>query len=618
MLLLTCFFLTSCNNIEPTNQDDFCGFVNAEYPINISISGKAQQFNISPFDEAKVLVNVVDSATHLLEIDLETQDIEVLNIDHWKNVYQSKNAIYNSPGDSLVWIGSPHRPLRSYNRHTKQINRYPVNMVTEIIPFGDRLYFVSREGLFYMSNIGQQIEKVAGLPFHNFERSQVFNQDQLILNSDLTFDLAKTSWKEGIHAHNRPIKTQWQSFKTQDSIFIYQKNRKIYSVNPDGEKALDFFPHIAEIFIRPPFIYEKQYDYIKQYDASKDTMITWSYCLPDKNNYSLNYLEDDGQIWMSRPSQLYRLDTKTGQQYEAVSDDGFIQFRFDDCRVFLMYQDRLEIHLKSQFLRQNTEFDCKSYQKEIQAFKEYIDETGIRSMTNSEAVTASLKNIQLKYLHSDIPEIQEGLARLKRTGYDNVSIEKNTAKESCYQDKDLPLARRKYCFELLARHLARSFSFGDIYRHNQRFLDSLDIEQKTMIKESWHNISKLKLYFDDLDSLDVIKLNPDERAYKKALAAETVNTTTWFCHEGCGGCDFSFTINQLQGFINNNPSSKFVDDAAYKILMLKYQYYESQGGDKKLRPSFEAFIKQYPSSLLASDAREFIIRYEKIMHYLQE
>ncbi len=612
--LILCFF-SSCNSIEPKNLAVTCAQSNAEYPKNISFSGEAKHFNISPFDEDMLLVNVVDSANHLLEINLATQICEKLDVNHWKQMHQSKYPVYHYPGDSLVWIGSPHRPLKSYNRNTRQIKRHPLNMVTRIIPYRERLYFVSREGLFYLDSIGQQIEKIPGLSAYNFEQSQVFNQDQLILNSDLTFDLSKASWKEGIQAFNRPINTQWHSFKSQDSIFIHQKNRKIYLVNQQGEKELNFFPSIAGIFISSPFIYEKQHDYIKQYDVSKDSMITWPYCLPDKNNYSLNYEEDNRQIWMSRPGQLYRLDTQTGLQYEAISDDDFVQFQFDDCRIFLLYKNRVEIHIKSEFIRQNTVFDCQLYQQEIRNFKSYIEETGIRSLTDNKAVTASLKNIQLKYLHNELPEIQEGLESLKTSAYNSVSIERNTAKESCYKDKELPLARRKYCFDQLASHLAQTYDFKDINQHFQQFFDSLNIEQKEQIKESSYNISKLKKYLADIDSLNTSKLTSDEKTYKKALAAETVNTTTWFCHEGCGGCDYRFTTKQLQDFIAKNPTSEFADDAAYKILMLTYQYYESQGGDKKLRPSFEAFIKQYPKSNLAIDAREFIIKYEKVMHY---
>ncbi len=108
-------------------------------------------------------------------------------------------------------------------------------------------------------------------------------------------------------------------------------------------------------------------------------------------------------------------------------------------------------------------------------------------------------------------------------------------------------------------------------------------------------VDSIERYFTITDSLLKTNLPKDSMAYLSALALRVVCSSTFFCHEGCGGCDCSQMINKLSTFIKTFPGSALVDNAAYEILKLSNQYLEVDE-HSPAASNYESFIKEYPQS----------------------
>ena len=164
-------------------------------------------------------------------------------------------------------------------------------------------------------------------------------------------------------------------------------------------------------------------------------------------------------------------------------------------------------------------------------------------------------------------------------------------------------------YQILIRSL---FAKGELRRAFQ--LDSWTQANYKELRDSLFNNYRYKSSIEGLikhrvivDSLDELTgMRPDSLFFQKALALELVCTSSWFCHEGCGGCDLRLLVNGLNSFIRKYPKSSLIDEAEYKLIDLD-TYYDT-GEDETyygLEQAYLNFLGKYPKS---SKAKEVIKR----------
>jgi outer membrane protein assembly factor BamD (BamD/ComL family) len=117
-------------------------------------------------------------------------------------------------------------------------------------------------------------------------------------------------------------------------------------------------------------------------------------------------------------------------------------------------------------------------------------------------------------------------------------------------------------------------------------------------------VDSVEVYLAEIDSLTKSNLTEDSLYYFKSLALETICKTLWYCHEGCGGCDFSLVTNKIKSFQSKYPTSNLSDNSMLYLIEMDYLYNDRE--DKSLIAKimdYENFLKKYPDSDLKPDVQ---------------
>jgi hypothetical protein len=105
-----------------------------------------------------------------------------------------------------------------------------------------------------------------------------------------------------------------------------------------------------------------------------------------------------------------------------------------------------------------------------------------------------------------------------------------------------------------------------------------------------------------MDTLARSGLSGDSLYYFQALALEPICWTPWYCHQGCGGCNYKLVTDKLKLLRIKYPNSMLIDDATVRIL--EYKYMMNYGDDETLlamNRDYETFLSQYSESNLRAN-----------------
>lgn len=604
--------LTSLIGCSKSNKSSNCNIDCNEPNYSIYFNeGEAQNLTFSPIEKNKILVDFFNSSSRKIEFDLCSNHKEKIQPTHWKNSYSNKIPTYIDSIDSLVWIGGANRNLICYDQKLKKTRVLPIKYVNQIIPFESKLFFVSFHGLYVKTSTTSDIIKLKNIPIELIQRSSQLNRNTLLLDSKITFDLKTNTWKEGIHLFDTQLNGKFYTISKNKENLLFQENGKLYSTLNNSIHEINVTNEFSRgiIYNDANYVYSKRKGYIDRYEINTGKLDSFKFRLP-KSRFAPNFKFDNDIIWIFRPGQLSFINTSTKSQHLLPLGESteFKSFEFDNCHVFLLYAKELNAIHKNDFIQNTPTFDIDAYENEIIECKTFIDSTKIQYETDEYVAIQKLKEIQNKYSNSENPEIIELISYLNIGAFQNVNYNSTIKKEACYKNENLPFEQRIYCFNNLITEKARNSEFQEAIKQEKILLELFNSEKLQSTYYHKTGLDSIKSYLSKINSLSKSKLSQDTLSFYKAMALNTVCETMFFCHEGCGGCDYSLVTNELEKFKTEFPSSRLLDNAEFKLIGYEFMYDENMYSSQKIR-RYENFKNNYPNSDLHADADYIMIQH---------
>ncbi len=604
--LLHLLFLSFLACKSPATEGD-CRYTNAHQEIEISFEGgEAHDMVVSPFDKNMVYVSLRNEPG-IVEYNLLTREHKQYDRSFWK-YKRARCPMLEDKVDSIIWVGGANLDLLKYDLRKDLADTMPLRSVLRIAASTDRTYFVTYHGLHFYDKSLKRFQKVEGQPEMFIQISQQLDEQTLILNDSITFDMKTNTWKKGVHLYDFHYEgSLLHGFKAENELAVVRQNGKILAVTSKGikETKLEFYNNVLKDFMDQPYLWESYHsshntlhNKINRYNVETDELTSYSFRLPHTSNYVPIFHLDGEIMWITRPQEVYLVDTKDDRSRRYTDDDRdkLLSVKVDDCNVFLLFKDKFVVKEKSVFIASCPYFDYQGYENELQAYHAYIDSIHIREDTNVNMVLKKLSILKQKYQQETHPEILAEIARLNTSAFNGVRFETEKELESCFNNTELPIEMRISCIGRLIRILAYQGEFHKVVAFGKMARplitpDDPNSNQYYILS----GVDSIERYFTITDSLLKTNLPKDSMAYLSALALRVVCSSTFFCHEGCGGCDCSQMINKLSTFIKTYPGSALVDNAAYEILKLSNQYLEVDE-HSPAASNYESFIKEYPQS----------------------
>jgi hypothetical protein len=244
--------------------------------------------------------------------------------------------------------------------------------------------------------------------------------------------------------------------------------------------------------------------------------------------------------------------------------------------------------------------DAKQYDLDLKNFQFVLDSLKISRDTLLSASVSKLNYLKKRYSNVNHVEILKKLEELNVTAFQFVSFKFPIGYKECYKDESIPAPQRLLCIKTLIRQYVRTYNFNKVIqldREFRKYFSKPDRENEYFSSQ----IDSVKNYLSKINSLVNSKLSDDSLYYFKALALESI-CKTWYCNEGCGGCDLSPVSDKLKLLPIKFPKSQLIDNAMLYLLNVEYLY--DHGEDRSMRAQnqeYESFLKKYPDSDLKAD-----------------
>lgn len=605
VFLIISFFI-SC---AQTPNEKNCHLNVIEDNITIPFAeGEARHFMLSPFEKNKIFIEFKNSSNPVIELDLATKDTQSLKRSDWKKIYSSKTSIYHDKKDSLVWVGEQNRDLLRYDQKTKKEEYLPIKYVKRIVPYKSKTYFVANSGLYVKDKSTVEIRKITDLPIKTIQRSQLLDEKTLILYPNITYSFETDTWKEGIQLYQYTHEGKFYSFRAKDGIGLFEKDQNLfYSIDKVvNELNLNYNYQLGYgVEIRYPYIYGRRENIIDRYNVQKKVSTSFKYRLPRVNDNSPKFRYDGDIIWIHRAGQLYFINTVTNthHNFPIKSNENFISMSIDDCHIYLLYEKRIEVRPKKEFIDQCLIFNLPDYLAEFQEFENFVDSIKIKKEQRESFVVQKLALIKERYKNVTHPDILKQIERLNTTSFQYVDYKTVPDFQNCYKNEKLPKKHRMRCFQRLIDKEVRDLNFSQIVKHKIDFISLFELNEIKYLSYILAEIDSIENYLTYNDSIGQVNMSKDSLHYYKAMSLNRIVELSFFCHQGCGGCDYYLHTKALQEFIAAYPNSHLVDNSELVLLDIKYSYDDGDPDYARERiKDLQSFKNKFPKSDLIVEA----------------
>lgn len=314
--------------------------------------------------------------------------------------------------------------------------------------------------------------------------------------------------------------------------------------------------------------------------------------------WSHHYLNDDRKYWILSGS-IFSFDRKTEQFYQYpqfVNGRAPKQYFQDDRHLYLLYDDVLAVFSKAFLEANKIAFNAEFWAAQKSEYHEFVaaGKNDLSRNVSAERFLALVGDTEAKF--SDI--ISWYGAQDHRYACDYFS-EAHFRKDFtrailAHRVDSLTLRVNWYCLTRFLAHQGELSSLVRLEQYRQKNTYQHLLSDHIYHHQYTSTIDSTKLYFDELRQLERQITDPDSLELLKILALERVCKSGMFCHEGCGGCDFSLIDRQLSGFLKKHPDAPFTSEAAYHQIRLRNAYNHERFTD--FVADYELFLKQHSNS----------------------
>jgi len=407
------------------------------------------------------------------------------------------------------------------------------------------------------------------LPFKNFPPTQLLDEKTLIFGNDITYDLEKDKWVKGVHVYNHTSKESHKKFQMRNGIaaFPYGKN-KTTLVFPNETRLVGLGNKPKHLNFQPPFIWKNSHKAIIRYDIEKNQLDTFRFTFPlalsRKNPFK--FINQKTNTWIFKKGQLFFINTLTNKkfQFEFSLDENFISMRADDCNVYLLFENKLIVKNKDEFIKEFIPYDDDKYLAQLNEFRDFRNATKISKDTEEVEVLKKLGIIKAKYSKIEHPDIQRELNLLNTNAFNSVVYETVGQLEACIRNKKIPVGKRKRCYQILISKEIRNLNFENVVQLEKDFLATVDSDKFSQDYKYYTNIDSVKNYLAKVKTLEKLNLLRDNAKYNSLGYHYTYDE------------DFydSNLYKDYEKFIEEYPNSDLIDDAQFRIADFILQYIE--------------------------------------------
>lgn len=562
----------------------------------------ARNLKFSSFDKNKVFVSFKNSPKQLIEFDLITCDTQIINENHWKKRHLRKSQYYSDKKNSLVWAGGAGKRLLKYDEISQESKYYPIESVWRIIPYKEKIYFVNSEGLYVKEKLSEDVIRIDSIPLEKIKSAPLVGKATLILNSKIVYDFETNTWKEEMFPiRKRPKRNnrRIRSLRTQDGIRVFREGEAYcYSTATDLQELM-----IDKRIVNPKFEIDYPYIYaignghfrngsfINRYNIETEESIVVKYQTPNIPQYGSMFQYEGDIVWIYRPGQLYFINFVTGEKYNLPIQKGerFWTINFDDCHLYLLYKNKLEIIERAEFIKNCPIFNISDYLAELEEYASFVDSLCITKESSEKYALQKLNLIKEKYTNSIHPEIVVKIKRLNIEAFRSVEYKTIADLQACYRNENLPKEKRVSCFNGVIYRDVEKSKFTRVLKHEAEF----DKLVKTKNTHFQSGIDSIRSYVAQDNRIRKSNMSEDSIAFYRAMALDKVCSTTFFCHEGCGGCDYSLAVNTLKKFNKKYPNSLLRDNSEFALVEYSYK---NEIGAEEMTDGFKEFKRRYPNS----------------------
>jgi hypothetical protein len=605
--LVVSILITSCT----TEKEKSC--ISIKKPIEIAFEDSMlQDICLSPFEEGKIWARTNNKNHDIFEIDNSTGQKVVLDKKKFQIFFSHNDNgriqyCHKDQYDSIAWIVSPNKNLIYYDQRSKIIQELPVSYVTRIISKPNEVFFVSLQGFCYWDRKSKSIMQVNGIPKALIQTSVMPDDTTIVLDAKYTYFFKSGKVKKGIFLYDNEHIGEWYSFKASSGCGLFSKNDSLFYIYEGVAKNLQLpYKGVDNTKIIEQKYWQSDNNFFYSFDPKSNETQKYGFRLPNVNNYATNYKIDYGYIWIMRPGQMMLISLSDNKlfEYSIKSEEGYIKTIFDECNVYSLYNNKVILTSKEDFIKKCVLFDAKQFDLEIKIFDSIVDSVGILTDTIPSVSLAKLNYLKDRYSNVQNIEVRKKLDEMNVRAFYSNYYKFPDGYISCYKDKSMPMAQRKSCIKSLVDKYGRSSDFNKVVHLKSEFVKYFDKPDRENDYYFISEVDSVEAYLSKIDSFQSANLAEDTLYYFKSLALETICRTHWYCHEGCGGCDFSLVTDKLKSFQTKYPESKLFDNSVLYFININYMYdYGEEESVIAQNKEYEEFLKKYPDSDLKADVQ---------------
>lgn len=343
------------------------------------------------------------------------------------------------------------------------------------------------------------------------------------------------------------------------------------------------------------------------FDSASNEVEKYRYRLSDVNKQPMSYEIDSRFIWITRPGQVMLISLADNQLFDfpIIPGDGYIQTIFDECNVYILYKNKFMLYSKEDFIKKCTLFDEKQFNQEIHQFDAVVDSLRLSSDTILSVSLAKLNYLKKRYQGVKNIGIVKKLRSMNTNALQNNIYQFSEGYTTCYQDSSRPTEQRKSCLEHLLEKYGRSANFDQVMLLKKEYIRYFGpLERSNENPDFVRQLDSVETYFAKIGYFQSTITAEDSLYYFESIALESICLTRWYCHEGCGGCDFSLVTNRLNLFMTKFPESALVDNCTLYLLNDKYSHDILE--DELLKAQnrdYENFLKKFPDSDVTAEVQ---------------
>ena len=589
-------------------------------PLSFSLEDTTiQNFMISNIDNNKIWI-FENKTKNVLELNINTKQQKYLDfglIPHNSTVRISQS--YFDHVDSILWIGGQPQQLVSIDLRSNKKQEFPLKNVVRIIDRTDATYFVSYHGFYSFDKVSKDFGKVPNIPDTLFIQSSfIIDSNSISLNTDYSYNFTTKEVKKGVVIQNKNYNLVWTQIRETCGKLIWKIDNDVRSIH--NQKVFIFpynFDNFSDLmFFNGEYWYQDQ-THFHSFNPETKVIKNFRYKIPRLTHYQTNYYVDEEFIWVSSYGDVMLISLKDNKHFILPKDKAVSHLKtlVDDCNVLSLYKGKFTVLSKNDFVQQCIPFDYVNYENWLKYFDFVLDSLALLQDSDELSSLNKLNFLKGRFGSFNHVELRQKLAQMDYSAFQNVEYDFPKGLETCYKNTSLPIKHRKSCITKLIEQYGFNSNFTSIINLDNNFIELFGPPNPEVDYYYLAKVNAVKNYYRQIDSLNKVKLPIDSLSYFKIMAFESNIIGPWYCHQGCGGCDYTIIYDKLIKFQREFQESELNDDAALYMIdhdhLYDYQF-EEESNDllRKYIDEYELFLIEFPDSGFRSN-----IQYEIFMKW---